>query len=107
MTSFVMSEKNQLMFLLSSSRSALKRATNVTLAENLLSEAKALHINISQAAELWSRIPGKLLSAWGMSFERGEVMINPSPMACVDASYLLAGKHRRLQANEPLAKPRQ
>ncbi len=32
-------------------RSATKRATNVSLAENLLSEAKALHINISQAAE--------------------------------------------------------
>ena len=34
-----------------SSRSATKRATNVSLAEDLLSEAKALHINISQAAE--------------------------------------------------------
>lgn len=34
----------------SSSRST-KRATNVSLAEDLLSEAKALHINISQAAE--------------------------------------------------------
>ncbi len=31
--------------------SIIKRATNVTLTENLLSEAKALHINISQAAE--------------------------------------------------------
>lgn len=36
---------------LSSPRSAPKKATNVTLTENLLSEAKALHINISQAAE--------------------------------------------------------
>lgn len=36
---------------LSSYRSAPKRATNVTLTENLISEAKALHINISQAAE--------------------------------------------------------
>ncbi|MCI2808083.1 type II toxin-antitoxin system CcdA family antitoxin [Eoetvoesiella caeni] len=36
---------------LSSSQSAPKRATNVTLTESLLSEAKALHINISQAAE--------------------------------------------------------
>ncbi|HEY9280247.1 MAG TPA: type II toxin-antitoxin system CcdA family antitoxin [Eoetvoesiella sp.] len=35
----------------SNPRSAPKRATNVSLAENLLSEAKALHINISQAAE--------------------------------------------------------
>lgn len=35
----------------SSSRSSTKRATNVSLAEDLLSEAKALHINISQAAE--------------------------------------------------------
>ncbi|NYT59587.1 type II toxin-antitoxin system CcdA family antitoxin [Alcaligenaceae bacterium] len=35
----------------SRSRSATKRATNVSLAEDLLSEAKALHINISQAAE--------------------------------------------------------
>lgn len=35
----------------SSPRSATKRATNVSLAEDLLSEAKALHINISQAAE--------------------------------------------------------
>ena len=33
------------------SRNAAKRATNVSLAEDLLSEAKALHINISQAAE--------------------------------------------------------
>lgn len=32
-------------------RSANKRATNVSLAEDLLSEAKALRINISQAAE--------------------------------------------------------
>ncbi len=31
--------------------SAPKRATNVSLAENLLSEAKVLHINVSQAAE--------------------------------------------------------
>ncbi len=36
---------------LSNPRSAPKRATNVSLTENLLSEAKALHINISQAAE--------------------------------------------------------
>lgn len=36
---------------LSSPRSAPKRATNVSLTENLLSEAKALHINISHAAE--------------------------------------------------------
>jgi len=33
------------------SRNVTKRATNVSLAEDLLSEAKALHINISQAAE--------------------------------------------------------
>lgn len=32
-------------------RSTRKRATNVSLTENLLSEAKALHINISHAAE--------------------------------------------------------
>jgi len=32
-------------------RSAAKRATNVSLPEDLLSEAKALQINISQAAE--------------------------------------------------------
>lgn len=32
-------------------RSAIKHATNVSLAEGLLSEAKALHINTSQAAE--------------------------------------------------------
>ena len=31
--------------------SAPKKATNVSLAENLLSEAKELHINVSQAAE--------------------------------------------------------
>jgi len=39
--------------MLTSSRSRLapKRATNVTLAEDLLSEAKALRINISHAAE--------------------------------------------------------
>lgn len=32
--------------------SGARKATNITLAETLLSEAKALHINISQAAEL-------------------------------------------------------
>lgn len=32
-------------------RSVAKRATNVSLPEDLLSEAKALQINISQAAE--------------------------------------------------------
>lgn len=31
--------------------SATKKATNVTLAENLLAEAKELRINVSQAAE--------------------------------------------------------
>ncbi|HUH59816.1 MAG TPA: type II toxin-antitoxin system CcdA family antitoxin [Candidimonas sp.] len=35
----------------SNPRSATKRATNVSLTEELLSEAKALNINISQAAE--------------------------------------------------------
>ena len=35
----------------SNPRGAAKRATNVSLAEDLLAEAKALHINISQAAE--------------------------------------------------------
>jgi len=35
----------------SNPRNATKRATNVSLAEDLLSEAKALHINISHAAE--------------------------------------------------------
>ena len=33
------------------SRNATKRATNVSLAEDILTQAKALHINISQAAE--------------------------------------------------------
>lgn len=36
---------------LSNPRSARKRATNVSLTESLLSQAKALHINISHAAE--------------------------------------------------------
>lgn len=35
----------------SSPRNATKRATNVSLAEDVLFEAKALSINISQAAE--------------------------------------------------------
>jgi len=35
----------------SNPRSVTKRATNVSLDVELLSEAKALHINISQAAE--------------------------------------------------------
>ena len=35
----------------SQTRSATKRATNVSLAEDILIQAKALHINISQAAE--------------------------------------------------------
>ncbi len=34
------------------SRTANKRATNVSLPEDLLAEAKALQINISQAAEV-------------------------------------------------------
>ncbi len=33
------------------SRSTTKRATNISLAEDILTQAKALHINISQAAE--------------------------------------------------------
>lgn len=33
-------------------RSTAKRATNVSLSEDLLSQAKALQINISQAAEM-------------------------------------------------------
>lgn len=36
---------------ISQPRSAARRATNVSLPEDLLSEAKALQINISQAAE--------------------------------------------------------
>ena len=39
------------MLTVSRSRTAVKRATNVSLPEDLLSEAKALQINISQAAE--------------------------------------------------------
>ena len=35
----------------SQTRSATKRATNVSLNEDILVQAKALHINISQAAE--------------------------------------------------------
>lgn len=35
----------------SRTRSATKRATNVSLTEDILAQAKALHINISQAAE--------------------------------------------------------
>ena len=35
----------------SRTRSATKRATNVSLTEDVLAQAKALHINISQAAE--------------------------------------------------------
>jgi len=35
----------------SPARSATKRATNVSLAEDILTQAKALNINISQAAE--------------------------------------------------------
>lgn len=33
------------------SRRTTKRATNISLAEDILAHAKALHINISQAAE--------------------------------------------------------
>lgn len=36
---------------LSHTLSTTKRATNVTLTESLLAKAKALHINVSQAAE--------------------------------------------------------
>ena len=35
----------------SQSRSSTKRATNISLTEEILIQAKALHINISQAAE--------------------------------------------------------
>jgi antitoxin CcdA len=47
-------------------RSAPKRATNVSLDEMLLSEAKALHINVSKAAEegLARAIKDKRIEAW-------------------------------------------
>lgn len=48
------------------SQATTKRATNVSLAENLITEAKALHINISQAAEagLMEAIARKRTEFW-------------------------------------------
>jgi len=43
--------KDIVMLTVNRPRSAARRATNVSLPEDLLSEAKALQINISQAAE--------------------------------------------------------
>ena len=66
-----------------SSAPAAKRATNVSLAENLLAEAKALRINCSQAAEsglgravgekraeLWVEENAKAFDCWNDYIEK-------------------------------------
>lgn len=47
-----MLKRDQAMSTTNSHATAAKKATNVSLAEPLLGEAKALRINISQAAEV-------------------------------------------------------
>ncbi|MBV6272413.1 type II toxin-antitoxin system CcdA family antitoxin [Alcaligenaceae bacterium CGII-47] len=76
----------------SSSRGTTKRATNVTLTENLLSEAKALHINISQAAEagLALAIAGRRTELW---LQENEEAINSSN-AFVEEHGLPLAKYR-------------
>lgn len=62
---------------------ATKKATNVSLAENLLAEAKALRINVSQAAEsglakavaerraeLWVKENAKAFDCWNDYIEK-------------------------------------
>ena len=62
---------------------AAKRATNVSLAENLLAEAKELRINVSQAAEsglakavaekraeLWVKENAKAFDCWNAYIEK-------------------------------------
>lgn len=77
---------------LSSSRSTTKKATNVTLTESLLSEAKALRINISQAAEagLALAIAGRRTELW---LEENEGAINSSN-AFVEEHGLPLAKYR-------------
>src|SRR3546814_19301601 len=48
---FALLNRESVMLTVNHPRSAPRRATNVSLPEDLLSEAKALQINISQAAE--------------------------------------------------------
>lgn len=48
---FALLNSESVMLTVNRPRSAPRRATNVSLPEDLLSEAKALQINISQAAE--------------------------------------------------------
>ena len=65
------------------SANAAKRATNVSLAENLLAEAKELRINVSQAAEsglaeavaekraeLWVKENAKAFDCWNAYIEK-------------------------------------
>ncbi len=72
----VMSQSNQY-------ANAAKKATNISLAEPLLTEAKALHINISQAAEagvakavaekrgkLWVAENAKAFDCWNAYVEK-------------------------------------
>lgn len=74
-------------------RSAPKRATNVSLAENPLSEAKALHINISHAAEagLAHAIARKHTEVW---LEENKEAIDSSN-AFVEEHGLPLAKYRR------------
>ena len=77
---------------LRNSRSASKRATNVSLTENLLSEAKALRINISHAAEvgLAQAIAHRQTELW---LEENEEAIDSSN-AFVEEHGLPLVKHR-------------
>lgn len=76
----------------SSPRSTTKRATNVSLAEDLLFEAKALHINVSHAAEagLAAAIARKRAELW---LKENEEAINSSN-AFVEQRGLPLTKHR-------------
>ncbi|KAA0910433.1 type II toxin-antitoxin system CcdA family antitoxin [Pusillimonas sp. ANT_WB101] len=72
--------------------STLKRATNVSLTEHLLSEAKLLHINISHAAEAGL--------AQAIAHKRAELWLKENKEA-IDSSNAFVDKH-----GLPLAKYR-
>lgn len=63
---------------------ASKKATNVSLAENLLAEARELHINVSQAAEAGL--------AEAVAKKRAEVWLNENQKA-IESSNAFVDRH--------------
>lgn len=68
----------------SSTRATSKRATNVSLTENLLAEAKALRINVLQAAEAGL--------AQAIAHKHTELWLNENEEA-IDSSNAFVEKH--------------